>query len=178
MNTQDPLAQLRDIHLPQAISWWPPAIGWWLLGLLALLLVALLFYCLRRYYLATAFRREGKRLLLQLYRLWQREGDSQGYLQGVNEVLKRTALLRFPGEDTASLSGERWTNFLDRQFDAEGKFSGGPLSHGPYAPGEHGREDLAEVQRLALRWVNRRRKPRRGAPSGAALGEAAAGAAP
>ena len=178
MNTQDPLAQLRDIHLPQAISWWPPAIGWWLLVLLALLLVALLLYYLRRYYLATVFRREGKRLLLQLYHLWQREGDSQGYLQGVNEVLKRTVLLRFPEQDTASLSGERWTNFLDRQFDAEGKFSGGPLCYGPYVVGKHGREDLAEVHRLALRWVNQRRKPRRGEPTGIALGDPAAGAAP
>jgi hypothetical protein len=25
------LSQLKDIHLPDDISWWPLAIGWWLL---------------------------------------------------------------------------------------------------------------------------------------------------
>jgi len=29
---------LRDIHLPDAISWWTPAIGWWIL--LALVIAA------------------------------------------------------------------------------------------------------------------------------------------
>ncbi len=38
--------ELRDIHLPEAISWWPPAPGWWLLALLAALLAVLAW---RRY---------------------------------------------------------------------------------------------------------------------------------
>ncbi|MBT3527943.1 MAG: DUF4381 domain-containing protein, partial [Porticoccaceae bacterium] len=27
----DPLAELRGIHLPDPISWWPLAPGWWVL---------------------------------------------------------------------------------------------------------------------------------------------------
>ena len=30
--TPDPLAGLRGYHLPEAVSWWPPGPGWWLLA--------------------------------------------------------------------------------------------------------------------------------------------------
>ena len=39
------LQQLRDVHVPDSVSWWPLAIGWWviigLVALIALLLLAL-----------------------------------------------------------------------------------------------------------------------------------------
>ena len=35
----NPLDQLRDIHLPEPISWWPLAPGWWLLIIIALALM-------------------------------------------------------------------------------------------------------------------------------------------
>ena len=41
----DPLAELRDIHLPPEIGWWPPAYGWWILitALLTLTIFAIFF---------------------------------------------------------------------------------------------------------------------------------------
>ena len=36
MNPSDPLAQLKDIHLPDAVSWWPLAIGWWIVAIIAI----------------------------------------------------------------------------------------------------------------------------------------------
>ena len=38
---------LRDIHLPGAIGWWPPAPGWWLLA--ALVLAGLALYAVHYY---------------------------------------------------------------------------------------------------------------------------------
>ena len=36
MDSEELLAQLADIHLPLAVSYWPPAIGWWVLVLVLL----------------------------------------------------------------------------------------------------------------------------------------------
>ena len=160
MNPQQPLSQLRDIHLPEPVSWWPPAPGWWLLGVLLAVAVAGLLYGSRRYLLATAWRRQGRRLLVRQYRLWQLDHDDQRYLQGVNEVLKRTALRCFPEAEVAALSGQRWTRFLDRHLKpGAGSFSDGPLALGPYCA-EPMEADLAKVQQLALRWPAPKRRLR------------------
>ena len=40
MNPQFDPSQLplRDIHLPDAVAWWPPAFGWWIVAALVVLL--------------------------------------------------------------------------------------------------------------------------------------------
>ena len=48
MMQQDPLSQLRDIHLPQSGGFWPPAPGWWLLIAIAIALGILAFVLIRR----------------------------------------------------------------------------------------------------------------------------------
>ena len=44
----DMLNQLRDIHAPPAVAWWPPAPGWWVWVGVALLIVVLLVVFYRR----------------------------------------------------------------------------------------------------------------------------------
>ena len=40
MSEENPLVNLKDIHLPPPVPFWPPAPGWWIL---ALLLISTLF---------------------------------------------------------------------------------------------------------------------------------------
>ncbi|WP_371377014.1 DUF4381 domain-containing protein [Thalassotalea aquiviva] len=42
----DPLAQLKDIHLPEQVGFWPLAPGWWILVLLSISAVVLLLRAL------------------------------------------------------------------------------------------------------------------------------------
>lgn len=158
MNPQDPLAQLRDIHLPQAITWWPPAPGWWVLASLCLLLVAAGSWYFYRRYQRDSFRRQALRLLQSHFLDWQQSGDSRLYMQQVNIVLKRTALLRFPESNVAALSGPQWMAFLDRYSPQSSPgFSDGPLTQGPYAPPAP-EQDVEALQRLALTWLRQHRE--------------------
>jgi hypothetical protein len=154
MNGDDPLAQLRDIHTPSPIDWWPPAVGWWLLLLLALLAVTMIaLWCWRRYR-ANAYRRIAITELSQQYRRWQESGDGPDYLQAVNSILKRTALVSFTTASVQGLSGARWCEFLDQQWNnvvAPG-FRDGPLALAVYSDSELS-VDLPALQSLADHWI-------------------------
>ena len=74
MNNPDPLAQLRDIHLPDPISGWPPGPGWWLLALLLLTVLAVLGTWLWRRRRENAWRREATETLANAHRAWESDG--------------------------------------------------------------------------------------------------------
>ncbi|HAD08873.1 MAG TPA: hypothetical protein DCF62_05290 [Porticoccaceae bacterium] len=85
----DPLAQLRDIHLPEAIGWWPPAPGWWLL---TLLLIAALGYALwwwRRRRARLYFRGQAHQLLVSCWRDYELNGEDRVFMDALLDVLKR-----------------------------------------------------------------------------------------
>ena len=95
------LDNLQDIVEPAAVSWWPMAIGWWVL-LLLLLFIAMVVGCRRwRVWKAAAYRRAALRELNAA------ESSAE-----VSEILKRTALVAYPRETVAALSGDRWYDWL------------------------------------------------------------------
>lgn len=100
---EDPasLSNLRDIVTPPPVSWRPLALGWWLL--LAAAAAVILFFALLawRRWRANAYRRAALREL-------QAAGDAAA----IAEVLKRTALVAGSRVQVASLSGERWVDWL------------------------------------------------------------------
>ncbi|HMN76760.1 MAG TPA: DUF4381 domain-containing protein [Burkholderiaceae bacterium] len=128
-----PALVLRDIHLPDAPSLWPPAPGWWLLagGLIALLAWGIPALLRRR-----RIRQQRERLLAMLAALQSElAGEpSPQRLAQLGELLRRLALLRYPRSEVASLSGGAWLRFLD-ETGGEGGFSDGAgrvLAEGPY----------------------------------------------
>ena len=109
----DPLAQLRDIHLPGAIEAWPPAPGWIALAVLAILAVlGVCYWCFRRWR-RNQYRRDGLKQLDQLLAQYEQALDAQTYLANYASLLKRIALTRYPRAQVASLTGEAWVAFLD-----------------------------------------------------------------
>lgn len=149
----DPLAELRDIHLPAAPELWPPAPGWWLLGLILAGLCFYGIYLLIQLWRKNAYRRQA---LIELERIFEQSTHSESQLLAdINELLKRVALSRFPREEVAQLSGESWVAFLDTRVKTQ-DFSMGAgqvLMDGPYTAAPKTPTDITELQRITRHWI-------------------------
>jgi hypothetical protein len=116
---------LRDLHLPDAISFWPLAPGWWVV--IALTLVGLGFAL--RHWLQFRARGAARR-----YALRQLEDIEQAYDEhrnlvtfgaNLSELLRRTMLAYAPRTNVAGLTGEEWLSWLDYDL-AQPVFMSGP----------------------------------------------------
>lgn len=109
MMEQDPLSQLRDIHLPQPGGFWPPAPGWWLLMVVVIALVAVIYLLVRRKVRRNRWLKTAQR---NLDRLEQSATPDSQWFGALNALLKQSARVRYPERLPESLSGEPWVRFL------------------------------------------------------------------
>ncbi len=110
----DPLQQLRDVHLPADPSWWPPALGWWLIAIAAVALLVWVVRMLFNWWRKGAALREAKKLHAS-NSLAYTSGDISAteFTQRSNELLKRLLVVAYQQQELASLSGENWLAALD-----------------------------------------------------------------
>lgn len=119
MNPQDPLAALNPLREPLAVGWWPPAPGWWIVLLLALLAIAVSGLALARHYRKNGYRRAALKRLQILHEEYQSGGGTSRYLSGVNALLKSVALHAYPRSEVASRSGEKWLHIVNQGLPEE-----------------------------------------------------------
>ncbi len=123
MMPDNPLSQLRDIHLPQTGGFWPPAPGWWLLAAVFLIVMAALAWLVHRHYRRNLWLKLAKAELSGLERSAVKEPQ---WFAMVNSLLKRVARERYPGEHPEALSGEQWGAFLLNHLP-DGKIAHQPI---------------------------------------------------
>ncbi len=159
--TSQALSQLRDIHLPPAIGWWPLAPGWWLLTIVILLGMGATIWLWRRHHRRYAYRRAA---LLECAQLEQQQHNTSQWLQALQGLLKRTAMSAYPQAPIAGLHGRQWLSFLDHHSHSNSQsFQQGPghnLLNGPYQPApELTSTDRQQLQQLVQDWIKRHRQP-------------------
>ena len=129
----DPLdLPLRDIHLPDAVSWWPPAPGWWIIAAV-LLLGALTTFLVRRHR-RLAWTRAVRRELRHLGRQFAASNDASELLQGTATLMRRALIDRDGRTAVAAATGAEWLAILDGADPAR-PFTNGPgkcLVDAPY----------------------------------------------
>ncbi len=104
---------LKDIHLPETIGWWPPAMGWWILIITIPLLIFLFFWLYKRLTRYTAIKTANK--ILQTVKL-NTETSNEQKLKELSMLIRRTAMSVFPRADVAGLTGKAWLDFLDNSL--------------------------------------------------------------
>ena len=182
---------LRDIHLPDLISWWPPAPGWWLVCALALLGVV----AFGLYYRIGRHRRAALRSLGKARAALEHGAEPVECLQRVSTTLRRFAMttadqqtvaaLRAvdgvadrPGSDeVAGLTGQRWLRYLDSRWkrDEFSRGAGRLLLAAPYArPETVDRQHALDLTALCADWLSAQRPQRAKSARRAARGRAGA----
>ena len=153
MQDDDPLATLRDIHLPVDPPWWPPAPGWWFLAVVLVATVTLLIVRARR----IARRRQPRQFAMHILAELEdrlRAGTSPSRVVGdAGLLLRRVALHRHPRTEVAGLTGVRWLEFLE-ETGGGGAFTQGPgrqLISAPFARDQT--VDAAAVLRACAAWI-------------------------
>jgi len=112
--TRVALESLKDIAVPEPVSWMPQTWGWALAAVLLLVVILLLVLRALRRYRANAYRRQA---LVELNGIEPRILDPQTRNDAVGdlaELLKRVALVAWKREEVATLSGAAWIDFLKR----------------------------------------------------------------
>ena len=103
---QDPLSQLRDIHVPSEVNIWPLDWGWWVL--LATVLFAT-FALIRWIVIQRRFNKPRKQALILLNDITSTQDN---WPVALNALLKRTALTYCNDASIAGLHGKLWHAFL------------------------------------------------------------------
>ena len=113
LNTDPAALPLREIHLPDAVGWWPPAPGWWILPILVLLAAGITWYCRllykRRKYSAINMAREE---LVRIKSRYAVDRDARHCIRSVSGLLRRLCISIFPRAESAGLTGAEWLAFL------------------------------------------------------------------
>lgn len=173
MESEDPLSQLADIHLPDPVSIWPLAPGWWVfIAVVFLFLIWLAYKALKKLMLRKRLQSAQAELskALQAYRTATSSADCDNnkagldYLYAVNTVLNRVALFTDARQQRtiARLSGKPWLSYLDTSYGGRdfSEGSGKVLAEGQYRPIFSG--EVESLYTLAQSWIasRYRQKPK------------------
>lgn len=152
MTTDPSKLPLRDIHLPDPISWWPPAAGWWILAALTLLILAgtALFLTNRR---KTLLKRTALAELTRIRDQYLQQQDDGLTVRELSRLLRRVCISFDRRAQVASLTGADWLQHLDK-FGGDKLFTSGVgrrLAEAPYQ--QHPEHCAAELLEICQRWL-------------------------
>ena len=142
---------LKDLHLPDPINWFPPAIGWWLVIVLIPVLIGLSYWFYRHLTRQTALK--SAKILLKTIKTSPM--DNAQKLAELSALLRRVAMSIAPRAETAGLTGQAWLAFLDSSLIGSPftKGAGQCLASAPYRPSAPSEHEISQLTSLCEDWL-------------------------
>ncbi len=154
MNPVDNLP-LRDIHLPDAVSWWPPAMGWWFLLLFILILIWGLFL-LQKKMRKPVLKKSAEAEIEAVINAFHEHKDNQLFIQQLSVSLRRIGISYLPRNQIAGVAGFEWYRKIN-QLVEKNQFSDDMiklLTQGPYQKNPNlNDEDIKSLLNQTEQWV-------------------------
>lgn len=148
---------LRDIHLPAEVPWFPPAPGWWLLAIVALLSLGLAWRKLGQLRQRSLLKKRAREEMVAMLTSFRQHRDASRLLREASQLLKRIGMSYFGRRQLAGLHGRTLVLRLN-ELVSQPVFSGASiewLALGPYQ--RHPALNDAELNILVeqlRRWIN------------------------
>lgn len=137
---QDNLPELRDIHLPEDVSIFPPAYGWWII--LFAVIVSILIY--KAIY--TAKRKSKKFYALKLLSQINSNNIIPAAIE-ISEILRRICVYKYSSAN--ALFGKDWVLFLNNHSKSKLKEKTAELLiNAPYIPKDSNKYDITDINDL------------------------------
>ncbi len=150
---------LRDIHIPDAIGLWPPAIGWWILAILIPIILYLLWRSVRFITRKTALKSAKKQFkALKI----NTKLTAQQRLIALSQLIRRTAISLNADKAVASLTGQGWLAFLNSSLTSPvfNDELGRLLTEGLYQ--SHIEDDnMTQLVEACEQWLQQQKEPKK-----------------
>ena len=123
-------ARLADIHLPEAITFWPPAPGWWLLlGLFIIILLVIIYFVKRTPPIKKPTVKQLKSQAMKEFDAIKKNYEAQKNnkenthktIKDLSIFLRRYILSIYSREKVASLTEQQWLLLLDKTYHSHSR---------------------------------------------------------
>jgi len=147
--------ELKDIHLPESVSWWPPATGYWII-ITFIIVSILLYFLVKKYRNKYKVRKIALTEFNRLKKEYTSTLNKKALVTSLSELIRRSAISTYPRSDCASLTGKDWLNWLDKQLKkSDITFSNGPgylITDFVYSKSQHS-DDINALLDLTYKWL-------------------------